>query len=60
MPRKVNPFLLMPDLRDVGDYRAMMQKGQDALDTLDQINPDTLYEDRELDGDLRDALGLED
>ena len=43
MPRdKVNPFLLMPELSDVGNMKKLEQQGRDFAETLDQIDPDAL------------------
>jgi len=43
MPRiKTNPFLLMPELKDVGSMKAVEQQGKDFIETVDQIDPDYL------------------
>lgn len=45
MPRnKVNPFLLMPDLSEVGKLtpRKLEDTGRDFVETMDQIDPDCL------------------
>lgn len=43
MPRRrVNPFLLMPSLSDVGSAKVIDEQGRDFVETLDQIDPDML------------------
>lgn len=56
MKKKVNPFLLMPELPEQLSLQDLGDLGRQAAETIDQIPED--LDDPEFDNDLADAYGI--